>query len=88
MVWACAIHDRKGPLVVLDHPGGQDGGMTGAWYRDQVLEPYLRPFVTEMTAEHHTSIQFQQDNAPSHTAKLTKAWCRGADSSGPKGNPG
>lgn len=32
MVWACAIHDRKGPLVVLDHPGGQDGGMTGAWY--------------------------------------------------------
>ncbi len=27
MVWACIMEGKKGPLVVLDCPGGKGGGM-------------------------------------------------------------
>jgi hypothetical protein len=29
MVWGCIMKGRKGPLVVLEYPGGRGGGMTG-----------------------------------------------------------
>jgi hypothetical protein len=36
MVWGCVMQDCKGPLVVLNYPGGKDGGMTAECYQDQV----------------------------------------------------
>ena len=38
MVWGCIMEGRKGPLVVLEYPGGKGGGMNSKRYCEQVLE--------------------------------------------------
>ncbi|CAA7270967.1 unnamed protein product [Cyclocybe aegerita] len=73
MVWGCVMEGQKGPLVVLEYPGGKGGGMNTARYCEQVLEGALRGFYREMRTERGQVI-FQQDNAPAHTSKLTKRW--------------
>lgn len=65
----------KGPLVVLDYPGGKGGGMNAKQYCEQVLEGCLLEFYKEMRKKRQGVI-FQQDNAPSHTAKTTLTWLR------------
>jgi len=73
MIWGCIMRGRKGPLVVLEYPGGRGGGMTADRYQDQVLENVLHDFYQEM-CEERGHILFQQDGAASHTAKSTTAW--------------
>ena len=51
MVWACIMDGRKGPLLVLDYPGGRGGGMNGARYVEQVLRGVLRGFYDEVKEE-------------------------------------
>ncbi|KAE9382972.1 hypothetical protein BT96DRAFT_764151, partial [Gymnopus androsaceus JB14] len=75
MVWACIMKGKKGPLVVLEYPGGKGGGMNAAQYRDQVLGPVMMPFLEEMESE-RGKVEFQQDGAPSHTAKSTLKWLK------------
>ncbi|KAE9398640.1 hypothetical protein BT96DRAFT_749155, partial [Gymnopus androsaceus JB14] len=65
MVWGCIMKGKKGPLVVLEYPGGKEGGMNAKRYQEQVLEGALRQFYTAMESERGT-VQYQQDNAPSH----------------------
>ncbi|KAF9470357.1 hypothetical protein BDN70DRAFT_761971, partial [Pholiota conissans] len=65
MIWAAIMRDQKGPLVVLEYPGGKGGGMNSKRYQEQVLEHVLKGFHTEMTKE-CGKVYFQQDNAPSH----------------------
>lgn len=67
------MRGKKGPLVVLEYPGGKGGGMNAKRYKEQVLEAVLRGFYAEMEAERH-GVTFQQDGAASHRAKLTKQW--------------
>ena len=69
MVWGCIMKGKKGPLVVLEYPGGKEGGMNAKRYQEQVLEGALRQFYTAMESE-RGNVQYQQDNAPSHTAVL------------------
>lgn len=73
MVWACIGYNFKGPLVVLEFPGGRGGGMTAARYCEQVLEPYLLQTI-DMLEHDRGTIFFQQDNAPAHTARVTYEW--------------
>jgi hypothetical protein len=73
MVWGCILEGKKGPLVVLEYPGGRGGGMTANRYQHQVLDHVLHNFYQEMSEE-RGQILFQQDGAPSHTAKTTAAW--------------
>ena len=73
MVWGCVMKGRKGPLAVLEYPGGRGGGMTGQWYISQVLEAHLHTFYDQMKEE-RPEVMFQQDGAPSHTSKLAKQW--------------
>lgn len=73
MVWGCMMKGKRGPLVVLEYPGGKGGGMTAARYREQVLEGVLLEFWQNMSNE-RGEVFFQQDGASSHTAKVTKAW--------------
>jgi len=73
MVWGCIMRGRKGPLVVLEYPGGRGGGMTAARYQEQVLDKVLHDFYQDM-AEERGQVLFQQDGAPSHTAKSTYRW--------------
>jgi hypothetical protein len=76
MVWGCIMKGRKGPLIVLDYPGGKGGGMTAQRYREQVLEGALLGFYQEMCTERGGEILFQQDGAPSHKAKATTNWLK------------
>lgn len=72
MVWGCIMDGRKGPLVVLEYPGGKGGGMTAKRYQEQVLNGPLKAFHAEVS-EKIGKIFFQQDNAPSHNSKSTLA---------------
>ena len=74
MVWGCIAKGRKGPLVILDYPGGKGGGMDADRYREEVLEGPFLPFYQEMRKELRRKVWFQQDGAPAHRAKLTRAW--------------
>jgi transposase len=66
MIWACIMQDSKGPVVVLDYPGGRGGGMNAERYQEQVLEGVLYDYYTERLEE-LGDVRFQQDGAPSHT---------------------
>lgn len=70
MVWGCIIRGQKGPLIVLDYPGGKGGGINLAWYQNQVLDSALEGFYSELK-KRKQHIYFQQDNAPSHRSKST-----------------
>ena len=61
----CIMKGRKGPLVVLEYPGGKGGGMNTDRYREQVLEGVLKDFYKQMDAE-RDGVIFQQDGAMSH----------------------
>jgi transposase len=73
MVWGCIAHNWKGPLVVLEYPSGKGGGMTAQRYQEQVLDGVLAEVMEKMKKE-RPGIQFQQDGAASHKAKLTHQW--------------
>ena len=73
MVWACIMDGRKGPLVVLEYPGGKGGEMNTKRYCEQVLEGAMLEFYEEMVKE-HGHVQFQQDNASCHQSKKMKSW--------------
>ncbi|KAE9391691.1 hypothetical protein BT96DRAFT_945185 [Gymnopus androsaceus JB14] len=51
MVWGCIMKGKKGPLVVLEYPGGKEGGMNTKRYQEQVLEGALRQFYTAMESK-------------------------------------
>jgi transposase len=73
MVWGCIMHKKKGPLVILEYPGGRGGGMTADRYQEQVLDKVLYNYYLRMSEE-KGMVLFQQDGASSHTAKSTRAW--------------
>ncbi|KAF7964410.1 hypothetical protein HWV62_8469 [Athelia sp. TMB] len=75
MIWGCIMMGRKGPLTVLEYPGGKGGGMNAHRYREQVLESHLLEFYQEMSEERGL-VAFQQDGAGSHTAGMTKKWLK------------
>ncbi|KAJ8516016.1 hypothetical protein ONZ45_g6641 [Pleurotus djamor] len=73
MVWGCIKWGRKGPLIVLEYPGGRGHGMDSKRYQEQVLDQTLLPFYNGLKSLKRR-IWFQQDGAPSHTSKSTKQW--------------
>lgn len=73
MIWGCIMKGRKGPLVVLEYPGGRGGGFNGPRYKAQVLEKVLKGFYAEMSKE-RGNILFMQDGAPSHRAGHIQQW--------------
>ncbi|PPQ91316.1 hypothetical protein CVT25_006553 [Psilocybe cyanescens] len=64
---------RKGPLLVLEYPGGKGGGMNTKKYCEQVLDGVLEEFYTEVTKE-RDQVHFQQDNASCHVSKQMRKW--------------
>jgi len=73
MVWGCIMEGVKGPLVVLEYPGGRGGGMNSERYQKQVLEGVLIDFYKKMNQE-RKSVEFQQDSALCHHSKSTMKW--------------
>jgi hypothetical protein len=68
------MRHKKGPLVLLEYPGGKGGGMNADCYIEQVLKKALSDFYVEAVHEYGDVVYFQQDGARSHTAKRTLAW--------------
>jgi transposase len=75
MIWACIMKGSKGPMVVLEYPGGRGGGMTADRYQDQVLDKVLFDYYVQMSEE-RGQVVFQQDGASCHRAKSTLAWLK------------
>lgn len=73
MVWGCVMVGKKGPLIVLEYPGGKTSGMNSKRYQEQVLDGQLLKFYQEINQE-RPGTMFQQDNAPSHRSKTTLHW--------------
>lgn len=73
MVWGAIMLGQKGPLIVLEYPGGKGSGMNSQRYQEQVLNGVFVDFHARMRAA-KGEIIFQQDNASSHTSKSTKNW--------------
>ncbi|KAF5335604.1 hypothetical protein D9758_017265 [Tetrapyrgos nigripes] len=73
MVWGCIMKGKKGPLVVLEYPGGKGDGMNVKRYIEQVLEGKLEKFYEDIRSD-RDGVVFQQDGTLSHTAKSTKKW--------------
>ena len=65
MVWGCFTKNKLGPLVRLE------GRITAVIYI-KILENNLIPFINSL--ENNDNYIFQEDNAPIHTAKITKEW--------------
>ncbi|KAF5391885.1 hypothetical protein D9757_001618 [Collybiopsis confluens] len=66
MVWGCIMKGKKGPLTVMEYAGGKKGGINARIYQEQVLDPVLLPFWTQVESE-RGSVSFQHDGAPAHT---------------------
>jgi hypothetical protein len=64
---------KKGPLVVLEYPGGRGGGMNLEGYQTQVLNAHLFDFYQQMSEERGL-VFFQQDGTLSHCSKSTLTW--------------
>jgi hypothetical protein len=64
---------RKGLLLVLEYPGGKDGGMNTKRYCEQVLNSVWEDFYAKMSKE-CSQVHFQQDNVLCHVSKQTKKW--------------
>ena len=75
MIWACIMKGSKGPMVVLEYPGGRGGGMTAERYQDQVLDKVLFDYYVQMSEE-RGQVVFQQDRASCHCAKSTLTWLK------------
>lgn len=67
------MEGRKGPILVLEFPGGKDGGMNTERYIEQVLEGHFKDFYAEVSST-RGRVHFQQDNATCHTGKTVKKW--------------
>ncbi|PPQ82640.1 hypothetical protein CVT26_001403, partial [Gymnopilus dilepis] len=70
MVWGCIAEGRKGPLVVVEYPGGKGKGLNSKRYQEQVLDAALWPFYNQLKEE-RGYVRFQQDGASPHRSKWT-----------------
>ena len=50
MIWACIAESIRGPIRILDFPGGKGGGMNADRYAEQVLNGPLLDFYKEVKA--------------------------------------
>ena len=65
MIWGCFFSNRLGPIVFIEDAVNQDVYKT-------MLAEYLVPFLDALKADGEANLEFQQDNAPPHTAKRAK----------------
>ena len=68
MVWAGITASHKTQLVFID--SFSLSSLTAACYRDDILETHVKPFFNN----HPNITEFQQDNAPPHSARLTQQY--------------
>ncbi|GFX07459.1 transposable element Tc1 transposase [Trichonephila clavipes] len=65
MVWGAIVYDSRSTLIVMR------GTLTGQRYVDDILRPYVGPFLNG-----HQGAIFQQDNARPHTARVAQDFLR------------
>ncbi|GFW62108.1 transposable element Tc1 transposase [Trichonephila clavipes] len=65
MVWGGKAYDSRSTLIVMR------GTLTGQRYVDDILRPYVAPFLNGLQGA-----IFQQDNARPHTARVAQVFLR------------
>lgn len=73
MVWGCFAYNYKGPLIILDYPGGASGGMNSQRYIEQVLDATVSNVYNKLKGMRRY-MYFQQDNASCHKSKTSMRW--------------
>ncbi|KAK7114613.1 hypothetical protein V1264_000648 [Littorina saxatilis] len=72
MIWGTiGVNQRVGPVVFQNVGQCRGNGVNADRYINQVLRPYVVPFV-----QRHRNCLFQQDNARHHTARATQNFLR------------
>ncbi|KAF8054717.1 hypothetical protein FPV67DRAFT_1361767, partial [Lyophyllum atratum] len=74
MVWACIMHNTKGPIIRLDlvpeettkKGRKRGGGLDGPRYVKQIIEGPLKDFWEKMEAEMGPDVLIVEDGAPAH----------------------
>lgn len=69
MVWGAISSRGKLPLIFID----KGVKINAQYYLNEVLMNVVKPATTTMYGNDYFC--FQQDGAPSHTAKIVQAWC-------------
>ena len=62
MVWGSITAHGRTPLVVIA------GNLTGIRYRDEIVQPYVIPFIHAQD----NNVTFQQNNAQPHVARVVR----------------
>lgn len=70
MVWAAITADGRSPLVFID----RGVKINAQIYRENILEGVLKPWARKHFGRRPWT--FQQDSAPSHSARATQEWLR------------
>jgi hypothetical protein len=75
MIWACFLGDKLGPIVFISGSVNQDIYI-------ELLRTDFEPFIVtlkpwQQMPNGETNLEFQQDNASSHTAKKTAEFLKG-----------
>ena len=65
MIWGCFVGNKLGPIVFIDGTIRKEAYIA-------ILEQNLLEYIDVLTIDDLRDIVFQQDNARSHTAKLTQ----------------
>ena len=70
MTWgAIGLNQRLGPIIFQNIGPGCGNGVKAQRYINQVLAPEIMPYFQQ-----HTNVTLQQDNARTHTARITTAF--------------
>jgi inhibitor of nuclear factor kappa-B kinase subunit alpha len=70
MVWAAVSAESRSPLVFVD----RGVKINAEYYRENILEGALKPWARKHFGRKPWT--FQQDSAPSHSAKVTQEWLK------------
>ena len=70
MTWgAIGLNRRLGPVIFQNIGPGRGNGVNAQRYINQVLAPEIMPYFQQ-----HANLTLQQDNAHTHTARITMAF--------------
>ena len=77
--WAAVGWNFKSPLIFYDVPGNDNGAITMKVYRDEILEPVVKPWLDDVKKGRCEPFVLEEDGAPGHGnsgkgGNIVKTW--------------